>query len=198
MKPKWKWEYLSWPMFSPFQHSSFFLQLSIQLNTLLVFILKKDKLFCHIHLLFQNELEEASENLSQMVARNYLRTPRTKIIQAAHLTKRKRYEFLSAVSKGFLPPDVSSDSPQRRRRTSSSWSYQTWDDDSGDEVRPWGMIDLYHTCRIWSVHLSWGSIIQTFKYSNVWLDRLTSYYIVTNYWWRVLCFMLILQVTKRW
>lgn len=97
---------------------------------------KKDKLFCHIHLLFQNELEEASENLSQMVARNYLRTPRTKIIQAAHLTKRKRYEFLSAVSKGFLPPDVSSDSPQRRRRTSSSWSYQTWDDDSGDEVRP--------------------------------------------------------------
>ncbi|XP_030830538.1 ankyrin repeat and IBR domain-containing protein 1 [Strongylocentrotus purpuratus] len=81
----------------------------------------------------QNELEEASENLSQMVARNYLRTPRTKIIQAAHLTKRKRYEFLSAVSKGFLPPDVSSDSPQRRRRTSSSWSYQTWDDDSGDE-----------------------------------------------------------------
>ncbi|XP_063955121.1 ankyrin repeat and IBR domain-containing protein 1-like [Lytechinus pictus] len=81
----------------------------------------------------QNELEEASENLSQMVARNYLRTPRTKIIQAAHLTKRKRYEFLSAVSKGFLPPDVSSDSPQRRRRTSSSWSYQTWDDDSADE-----------------------------------------------------------------
>ncbi|XP_072180798.1 ankyrin repeat and IBR domain-containing protein 1-like [Diadema setosum] len=81
----------------------------------------------------QNELEESSETLSQMVARNYLRTPRVKIIQAAQLAKRKRYEFLSAVSKGFLPPDVSPDSPSRRRRTSSSWSYQTWDDDSDGE-----------------------------------------------------------------
>jgi ankyrin repeat/IBR domain-containing protein 1 len=55
----------------------------------------------------QTELEECTETLSQMVSRPYLRTPRAKIIQAAYNLLRKRHEFLSAISKGLVPPDTS-------------------------------------------------------------------------------------------
>ncbi|CAB4001877.1 ankyrin repeat and IBR domain-containing 1-like [Paramuricea clavata] len=62
--------------------------------------------------LMQTELEEATESLSQMVARPYLRTPRTRIISAAQLTHRKRDDFLLALSRGLIPPD---DSPRAKR-----------------------------------------------------------------------------------
>ncbi|XP_071823282.1 ankyrin repeat and IBR domain-containing protein 1-like isoform X2 [Apostichopus japonicus] len=81
----------------------------------------------------QNELEESTETLSQMVARQFLRTPRSKVVHAMHLTTRKRNEFLSAVSKGFLPPDT----PQNSQRTPPSFhhsdDYQPWPDDSDED-----------------------------------------------------------------
>jgi len=42
-----------------------------------------------------------------MVARPYLRTPRTKIVQTAHLVQRKRHELVAAIAKGLVPPDTS-------------------------------------------------------------------------------------------
>ncbi|XP_038072929.1 ankyrin repeat and IBR domain-containing protein 1-like [Patiria miniata] len=77
----------------------------------------------------QNELEEATETLSQMVARHYLRTPRHKIVQAAQLVLRKRHEFLSAVSKGLLPPDT----PPRVPRRPSNLHQPSWESDSDEE-----------------------------------------------------------------
>ncbi|CAH3191983.1 unnamed protein product [Porites evermanni] len=53
----------------------------------------------------QTEVEEATETLSQMVARPYLRTPRAKIIQTAQLLHRKRQDFLLALSRGVIPDD---------------------------------------------------------------------------------------------
>jgi hypothetical protein len=55
---------------------------------------------------FQNELEEVTEKLSEMVARPYLRTPRPVIIQTTTLARRKRHEFVRAVSKGLIPPET--------------------------------------------------------------------------------------------
>ncbi|KAJ4428785.1 hypothetical protein ANN_25778 [Periplaneta americana] len=54
----------------------------------------------------QNELEEVTEKLSEMVARPYLRTPRPVIIQTTTLARRKRHEFVRAVSKGLIPPET--------------------------------------------------------------------------------------------
>ena len=41
-----------------------------------------------------------------MVARPYLRTPRAVIIQTTTLARRKRHEFVRAVSKGLIPPET--------------------------------------------------------------------------------------------
>ncbi|XP_075209752.1 uncharacterized protein LOC142317242 [Lycorma delicatula] len=54
----------------------------------------------------QNELEEITEKLSEMVARPYLRTPRSVIVQTTILARRKRHEFARAVSKGLVPPET--------------------------------------------------------------------------------------------
>lgn len=51
-----------------------------------------------------------------MVARPYLRTPRSKIIHAAALVQRKRHEFLTAISKGLVPTDTSPTSRKKRGR----------------------------------------------------------------------------------
>lgn len=53
----------------------------------------------------QTEVEEATETLSQMVARPYLRTPRVKIIQTTQLLHRKQQDFLLALSRGVIPDD---------------------------------------------------------------------------------------------
>ncbi|XP_074650800.1 ankyrin repeat and IBR domain-containing protein 1-like isoform X2 [Tubulanus polymorphus] len=65
----------------------------------------------------QTELEECLENLSQMVARPYLRTPRGRIIQQSHLVQRKRHEFVTAINKGLIPPDSSPNFRKKRRKT---------------------------------------------------------------------------------
>lgn len=59
----------------------------------------------------QNELEEVAENLSEMIARPYLRTPRRTIVQTIHLCRRKRQEFLRACYKGLVPPESQTNSP---------------------------------------------------------------------------------------
>lgn len=53
----------------------------------------------------QTEVEEATEALSQMVARPYLRTPRAKVIQTTQLLQRKRQDFLLALSRGVIPDE---------------------------------------------------------------------------------------------
>ncbi|KAG8282877.1 hypothetical protein J6590_027311 [Homalodisca vitripennis] len=64
----------------------------------------------------QNELEEVTERLSEMVARPYLRTPRSVIVQTTALARRKRHEFARAVSKGLVPPETPPTLRKLRRR----------------------------------------------------------------------------------
>ncbi|XP_064646454.1 ankyrin repeat and IBR domain-containing protein 1-like isoform X2 [Lineus longissimus] len=64
----------------------------------------------------QTELEECLESLSQMIARPYLRTPRGRIIQTSNLVQRKRHEFVTAISKGLIPPDTSPNFRKKRRK----------------------------------------------------------------------------------
>ncbi|KAK3082836.1 hypothetical protein FSP39_006705 [Pinctada imbricata] len=64
----------------------------------------------------QTELEECTEILSQMVNRLYLRTPRKKIIEQAHIVQRKRHEFILAISKGLVPPETPPGLRKHRRR----------------------------------------------------------------------------------
>lgn len=47
-----------------------------------------------------------TEKLSEMIARPYLRTPKTVIVQTTALTRRKRHEFVRAVAKGLVPPET--------------------------------------------------------------------------------------------
>lgn len=54
----------------------------------------------------QTEVEEATEILSQMVARPYLRTPRARIMQATQLLYRKQQDFLLALSRGVIPDEI--------------------------------------------------------------------------------------------
>nr|CAD7260701.1 unnamed protein product [Timema shepardi] len=64
----------------------------------------------------QNELEEVTEKLSEMVARPYLRTPRSVVIQTTALARRKRHEFVRAVSKGLIPPETPPTLRKMRKR----------------------------------------------------------------------------------
>ncbi|XP_060081495.1 ankyrin repeat and IBR domain-containing protein 1-like [Ylistrum balloti] len=64
----------------------------------------------------QTELEECGEILSQMVNRLYLRTPRKRIIEQAHVVQRKRHEFIVAISKGLVPPETPPALRKHRRR----------------------------------------------------------------------------------
>ncbi|ELU11727.1 hypothetical protein CAPTEDRAFT_112704 [Capitella teleta] len=66
----------------------------------------------------QTELEESTETLSEMIARPYLRTPRSKIIMTAHLVQRKRHEFVTAIAKGLVPPDTSPSLKKKRKKYS--------------------------------------------------------------------------------
>ncbi|WAR10894.1 AKIB1-like protein [Mya arenaria] len=79
----------------------------------------------------QTELEECTEILSQMVNRLYLRTPRKKIIEQAQLCHRKRQEFLTAISKGLVPPET----PPGLRKKRRKYSMDTEDD--FDPENPW-------------------------------------------------------------
>ncbi|KAH3754090.1 hypothetical protein DPMN_188750 [Dreissena polymorpha] len=76
-----------------------------------------------------------------MVNRLYLRTPRKKIIEQAQLCHRKRHDFLTAISKGLVPPETPPGLRKKRRRYSMdvddvsifcglefthSWENQLW------------------------------------------------------------------------
>ncbi|XP_046457233.1 ankyrin repeat and IBR domain-containing protein 1-like isoform X2 [Daphnia pulex] len=64
----------------------------------------------------QNELESFTEKLSEMVARPYLRTPRSTIVDMTLKVRRKRHEFIRAVSKGLIPPETPPALRRVRRR----------------------------------------------------------------------------------
>ncbi|XP_064085334.1 uncharacterized protein LOC135200658 [Macrobrachium nipponense] len=64
----------------------------------------------------QNELEEVTEKLSEMVARQYLVTPRGQIIATTLLTRRRRHKFVRAVSRGLLPPETPPSLRRSRKR----------------------------------------------------------------------------------
>ncbi|CAH0550555.1 unnamed protein product, partial [Brassicogethes aeneus] len=73
----------------------------------------------------QNELEEVTEKLSEMVARPYLRTPKTVIVQTSALARRKRHEFVRAVAQGLIPPETPPSFRRRRRKYIDSDISQT-------------------------------------------------------------------------
>lgn len=65
---------------------------------------------------FQNELEEVTEKLSEMIARPYLRTPKSVIVQTTALARRKRHEFVRAVAQGLIPAETPPMQRKKRRR----------------------------------------------------------------------------------
>jgi ankyrin repeat/IBR domain-containing protein 1 len=64
----------------------------------------------------QNELEEVTEKLSEMIARPYLRTPKAVIVQTTALARRKRHEFVRAVAQGLIPPETPPTQRKRKRK----------------------------------------------------------------------------------
>ncbi|KAB0801262.1 hypothetical protein PPYR_02047 [Photinus pyralis] len=64
----------------------------------------------------QNELEEVTEKLSEMIARPYLRTPKSVIIQTSNLARRKRHEFVRAVAQGLIPAETPPVQRKQRKR----------------------------------------------------------------------------------
>ena len=73
-------------------------------------------LFLIVVFVFQSELESFTEKLSEMVARPYLRTPRSIIAEMTSKVRRKRHEFMRAVSKGLIPPETPPALRRVRRR----------------------------------------------------------------------------------
>ncbi|CAG9813540.1 unnamed protein product [Phaedon cochleariae] len=73
----------------------------------------------------QNELEEVTEKLSEMIARPYLRTPKTVIVQTSALARRKRHEFVRAVAQGLIPPETPPMQRKRKKRYLDSDLSQT-------------------------------------------------------------------------
>lgn len=64
----------------------------------------------------QNELEEITEKLSEMIARPYLKTPKAVIIQTTALARRKRHEFIRAVAQGLIPPETPPNERKNKKR----------------------------------------------------------------------------------
>ncbi|KAJ8942883.1 hypothetical protein NQ314_009900 [Rhamnusium bicolor] len=73
----------------------------------------------------QNELEEVTEKLSEMIARPYLRTPKAVIVQTSALARRKRHEFVRAVAQGLIPPETPPMQRKRKKRYLDSDLTQT-------------------------------------------------------------------------
>lgn len=70
----------------------------------------------YVHFILQNDLEEVTEKLSDAVARTYLQTPQSKIIQMTSHVKRKRLDLLTAVHKGLIPPETPPSMRKSRKR----------------------------------------------------------------------------------
>lgn len=80
----------------------------------------------HIFEFMQNELEETTEKLSEMIARPYLRTPKAVIIQTSALTRRKRHEFVRAVAQGLIPPETPPTLRKRKRKFNDGSDTSVW------------------------------------------------------------------------
>ncbi|KAF5274146.1 hypothetical protein FQR65_LT04544 [Abscondita terminalis] len=83
----------------------------------------------------QNELEEVTEKLSEMIARPYLRTPKSVIMQTSALARRKRHEFVRAVAQGLIPPETPPTQRKQQKRSVRRLGYpysetNTWLKDS--------------------------------------------------------------------
>jgi hypothetical protein len=79
----------------------------------------------------QTEFEECTENLSQIIARPHLKTPKHKIIRLTNLLKRKRIEFIDTITRGLnsfndTPPALKKYSRQR-------WKYLLKDNIQNDD-----------------------------------------------------------------
>jgi ribosomal protein S20 len=79
----------------------------------------------------QTEFEECTENLSQIIARPHLKTPKTKIIRLTNILKRKRIEFIDTITRGLnsfndTPPALKKYSRQR-------WKYLLKDNIQNDD-----------------------------------------------------------------
>ncbi|XP_044263786.1 ankyrin repeat and IBR domain-containing protein 1-like [Tribolium madens] len=89
----------------------------------------------------QNELEEVTEKLSEMIARPYLRTPKAVIVQTTALARRKRHEFVRAVAQGLIPPETPPTQRKRKRKyldtdltQTSAWLRDCeWPENDSDE-----------------------------------------------------------------
>ena len=60
-------------------------------------------------MVLQDEVEQATETLSGMIAHAFLKTPRKRIINATRKLRRKKREFLSAIERGLIPDDLEVD-----------------------------------------------------------------------------------------
>lgn len=73
-------------------------------------------------------MEEVTEKLSEQIARPYLRTPRSVIIQTTALVRRKRHEFVRAVNKGLVPPETPPVLRKNRKRRFPGIAPELFDD----------------------------------------------------------------------
>lgn len=80
--------------------------------------------------LIQTEFEECCENLSQIIARPYLKTPKNKIIKTTKLLKRKRIEFLETIAKNLELPDTP---PSLKKHNKKRWRYLLKDNIEDDD-----------------------------------------------------------------
>ena len=93
-----------------------------------------DNLMTHKKFIFefiQTEFEECTENLSQIIARPHLKTPKNKIIKTTKLLKCKRIEFLETISKNLTLPLTPPTS--KRRMSTKRWNFLLKDDSQDDE-----------------------------------------------------------------
>ncbi|XP_063695065.1 ankyrin repeat and IBR domain-containing protein 1-like isoform X8 [Bolinopsis microptera] len=82
----------------------------------------------------QNELEEVTEQLSQMVARVYLRTPKAKIIETALLLQQNRLKFVDAVANGLIPsPSIVRDKMKTKKPPARKKPRDPFFDDDSDQ-----------------------------------------------------------------
>ena len=79
----------------------------------------------------QTEFEEFTENLSQIIARPHLKTPKNKIIRLTNLLKRKRIEFLDTITRGLN--SFSDTPPTLKKYSRQRWKYLLKDNIQNDD-----------------------------------------------------------------
>lgn len=58
-----------------------------------------------------------------MIARPYLRTPKTVIVQTSALARRKRHELVRAIAQGLIPPETPPMQRKKRKKYLDVRSY---------------------------------------------------------------------------